>query len=307
MGTQNSVESSGLVPTGRETVQEILNQLKDKKSFLGKRIAVLILPPTVIFVVMAAIGMYVLSSANQTGSGDVLSAGSLRLLWTSLALLALAILYYVVVSSLFFLEKLVWVDSRYDKKILDEKTSWRIAKKLFWPSQAIRVQLFFRYYVPGAIVAALLVYMCIRFSSVVLSRGAGGEFLGIANIVIAALLVLYFYALKIKFKFLWFIFLDLYGQSGYSFSALTNEMKLLNTIDKEKIRSRAIVLELLNDAFGATGGRGIGVTAGRVIANEPLRQAGIFAKTVAYYALYRHARTLAHNNPQYVNETLYQL
>lgn len=293
--------------TYKKTVQEVLDQFKNKESSLGKKITLLIVPPTVVFVFASTLGIYILSTADRSGNGDILSTTSLQIIWAMLGLFAVAILYYIVMSSLFFIEKLIWVDSQYDKKTLSEGAGWHIAKKLFWPSQLVRIQLFFLYYIPGMIVAAALVYICVLVSRFIENVGVSGQFLGIANIIIATLLVIYFYALKIKLKFLWFIFLDFYAQPDYSFFTLIKEVKLLNTIDREKVRSRAVVIELLSDIVGTTGGRGVGQTARRVVANEPLRQASLFARTVAYYSLYRHVRTLAHNNPQFVNEALYQL
>ncbi len=304
MPDQTEESSTIVVPSFRDTFREIFEQVKERKVLLAKRIVLLAGPTTVAYFLLLAVFSYVLVTANLTGRGEIISTENFTLIYVMCAAIVSTVVYYITVSSIFFLEKIIWVDSRYDKRTLDPEESWRTAKKLFWPSQKIRIRLFATYHLPAILIAAILVYVSILLSEF-FDDASGGNFLAGVNITISAGLVVYFYALKVKFRFLWFIFLDLYGKDGYAFARMLEEMKFLNRIDAKKVRSRVLVTQLLSE-FSTARNSGVGagslaIQSGRAIKNEPLRQIANFAKIIIFHLLYRHVRKLAYNNTQAVN------
>jgi hypothetical protein len=173
------------------------------------------------------------------------------------------------------------------------------------------------------IVAALLVYAAtLIFTSsddrilVILFSMAGFLLSLIA-------LAVYSYYIKIKLRYTWFLFMDMYG-TAYSYDALVAEMNKLNDISKSDTFKKSLVANLGTDSvkvltqsavsmisrgmsyFGGEAGRVLGAIT-QIYAQEATRQITDLANIAAQYILYRFARKELRGEEQAVNETLYQL
>ena len=158
--------------------------------------------------------------------------------------------YYYILSAIFAIEKIVWIDSYFDNKNLDSKTSWKIAQKLL-PSATMLVSMtFLRFYLWIPLFYGSLFYFYFYYFLQFNISDSVGNAMGIIIIFLLFFIPIYFYYLRIKLRFLWFVFLDLYGQEGVLATEVFQEMKKLNQIRKSDMFKKTLIINLGSDAIG---------------------------------------------------------
>jgi hypothetical protein len=240
----------------------------------------------------------------------------------------------LILNHLFSIEKNIWVDSFFDNKNLEPQASLRIAKKLFWPGFKLRLQIFIRYYlIPCTLVLIPFIYFFYLVSQLLpkdifspnnFNMGsADWMFLLGSFVLIPLILWIYFYYLNIKLRYIWFIFLDNFGKSDFSFQKLKSEMDKLNSISKSELFKKSLIMNIGVDttkglinfsmwsALRSLNGIGKGgEVAGSVIGaygSELTNQLASYSKIIGNYILYRFACSVLYQRVQEVNENLYRL
>lgn len=294
-----------LAPSYEQMVQEIGIHLKDRKGVFAKRILLLILP---------CLLLGILSYFSDPLKAQINNELVLSIIVYGVILIFVVIGF--VLNNIFYLEQLIWVDSYHDGKNLDPKSSWRIARRLFFPGLLFSIKLGFKYYVPPLIVSTFgsiaVIYISYRMD--LISTGVS------AAIGFWIVLFIYYYYLNIKLRYAWFLFLDFYGQTTES---IFDEINKLNNYAKSETFKKALLATLGTDSIHAltqitigtlsrsAGLLGnIGGVAGSVVGSygqEAARQLRGFALIVVYYMLYRYAREGLYGNSQTVNEKIYEL
>jgi hypothetical protein len=220
-------------------------------------------------------------------------------------------------SIIFSVEKRIWIDSYFDGKLLDTRTSWKIAKALFFPTFMFGSVLLIRYYLPPLVIYIVSLAFALHLNTATSA---------LINILIfggAALVIAYYWYLKMKLRFAWFLFLDLYGTHTFSYYVLFQEMRKLNKIFRSEQFKKALVINFGSDLAGiiaqpiiatlqqSVGSAGrIGVMIGfvlRALSEEASRQVISYGKAIALYLLYRQARFIEYGEPQKRNDLLYNL
>lgn len=313
----DATEVEAVIPSYKETIQEISRQLSLRKGTMTKRVIFMIWPP-----MLAVISLVLVNYAYK--------AGLLREDWQYINILLVAIaawiifsiFYYYILSFIFDIEKKIWVDSFFDKKNLDPKDSWKIAKKLFWPYLRLQFEAFLRYLLP-AIVAFFLfaVYILIPLTH---QRWFIESSVSFAIVMLPTFIIaIYFYYLRVILRYLPFVFLDRYGTDQFSYSGLFKEMRKLKKIESAKTHTRTLLANLSSDIFtGFSSVAGAGVQAGlgrfgvvgeilgvsaRMTGEEAAKQISAIGKIVTVYLLYQFARQQLYNEPQHINERLYNI
>lgn len=232
-----------------------------------------------------------------------------------------AFLYVMVMSFIFKIEKQIWVDSFFDNRNLELHQSWAIAKKIFWPALKLRLFLFFRYYLPPLLIFILIIPTWFAFLQNEPPANQS-KFMILMLYLIAVLpfivIAIYFYLIRIKLRYTWFIFLDTYG-SNYSIKTLINDMHRLNNVSKTESFKKSLMAnlgtDLLNTAlgnmiagmtkWGTAGGMLGGAT--NVYAESATRHTTEYSNITVQYMLYRFARQEMYGEEQKINEELYNL
>jgi len=151
----------------KELLQEAGKQLSFRKGILFRRIFLLAWPAMVMVVIL-----FIWRELIQR---KILFEGSPWLIPSFISLgvwLIFTLFYYAIFSSIFAIEKRIWIDSYFDKKNLKPKDSWRIAKKLLWPAIGMVCQLILRFYLPPFLIYSLLLAVfiyCNHFRRIVCS------------------------------------------------------------------------------------------------------------------------------------------
>lgn len=150
METDNiNVSSANTAPNYRELISDIKQQLSQRKGLIVKRTTTFgLLPGIIIFAPLLILGLGLKSQIiplNFLIKNNIVAEN----IWTWVILIIYAIiaaLYLLTISHIIFIEKIVWVDSFFDKRNLSPQSSLKIAKKLFFPSYRIYLRIFARYY-----------------------------------------------------------------------------------------------------------------------------------------------------------------
>ncbi len=303
-------------PTYKETVSQISGQLSLRKKILASRIIFLIWPPLV-----AAISLVLTGEAYKAGLIDKNWEYMNLLLGILAGWLIFSLLYYYILSFVFFIEKTVWVDSFFDKKNLDPKDSWRIAKRLFWPSIRLRLEIFMRYVLPVVILFYLFVTQV--FARLNNFMTGLGDYIIVAPLVISLIIGVYLYYIRVFTRYIPFIFLDRYGSADFSYSGIFKELRELKKIESTKTHTRTLLTHLTAGIFDETASVSLGpVQAGlaqftvvgkvagvvvRMIGEEAATQSTSIGKIVSVYMLYQFARQKLYGQSQHINEHLYSL
>ena len=231
----------------------------------------------------------------------------------------LAFWWAIILGQIFKIERVIWIDSFFDKVPLDDKQSWRLARKLFWPSVVVNIISFLRYYVIPLVLYPIIVLWYIWYWQNV--NGNIFIFLGIAVGGLIALWV-YFYLLKIRLRYVHFLLVDTYSTPGFSYGKLYSESKTLNRTIKTDDFKRLFVTTIGTDVVGEATNFAIGTVIGAVSRNMGVggKMAGAMvemysaevvstnkklAQTVTFYLYYRVARATLGKNEQTVNSALY--
>lgn len=312
-----------LPPTYKQMLQEIGKQLNMRKSLLLKR-TLFISWPGLLFIIM----IWTWNKLGNAGMIDKIpEAGVAAIMIGGAVYLLFAIIYMVIAGFMFEIEKQIWIDSHFDKKELAPKQSWKIAKKLFWPALRLRLRIIWKYQVlPGialAIVLAGLGYWAYRhgvsatYESNVWVLGA------ILLLVFLLAAVVYSYYVRVKIRYAWFVFLDIYKGEPFDTRVVLSQMNALNTASKSASFKKALVTEIGTDSaekianlavntigWGMSHIPGVGEVLGgltRAYGQELTRQATSLGKISALYLLYRYARKELFGSEQVNNEYVYQL
>ena len=134
---------------------------------------------------------------------------------------------------------------------------------------------------------------------------------------------IYAYYLRVKLRYAWFLFIDMYGTSNYSLGNIITEMNKLNMVSKTEAFKKALIADLGSDSvemitttvldsiLSGVGSmnRELGVLTSiiRVPAEEMASQTANFANLAAIYLIYQQARRLSNENIQFINENIYNL
>lgn len=299
------------VPGYGETIKEIGHHLGERKGLIIKRM-LLVAWPALVFVGMSALVKTLVDGRMiDENSPYLIPAAIFGGCW-----LLFSVIYYAVMNYIFTIEKRIWIDSFFDKHVLQPAESWRIARRLFWPSLILSLNILVRYILPGVLLFVASLFIMYKMTS-------GGEatdyavFVPFAGLAVVSI---YFYVVQIKLRFLPFIFLDRYGSANFSYGGLFTEMRTLNASSKTALKSMvydigegslntliSTVSGQLESAMGNLGG--VGKVFGAVLggaAQETGKQALSYAKIIAYYMLYKHVRSLSAEG-QIVNTKIYEL
>lgn len=312
-----------LPPTYKQMLQEIGKQLNLRKSLLLKRTLFISWPGLVLVALIWGwtklddAGM--LDRVPETAIVPIMIAGG--------AFLLFAIVYMVIAGFMFEIEKQIWIDSYFDKKELAPKQSWKIAKKLFWPAFRLRVRIAWNYYLlPGLIFALLLVGLGYWANKSGVSATYESNIWVLGTILLLVFLlvaVVYSYYIRVKIRYAWFVFLDIYKGEPFDTRVVLSQMNALNTASKSASFKKALVTEIGTDSaqtianlavstigWGMSHIPGVGEVLGgltKAYGQELTRQATSLGKISALYLLYRFARKELFGSEQVSNEYVYQL
>lgn len=229
-----------ILPSYKETLEEIGRQLKFRKKLLVKR-TITIIWPIAIFFLLVFLFLYLFMRMGM----DFLQSW----IWGPLAItlgvwLLFAVIYYVTVAWIFSVERLVWVKSFFTKEQLSPEQSWRKAKKLSLPALSFTSKIFLRFYL-----LPLVGYIGFVIASVVILlqlKNAENFLLPILIIWIGVGIpvAIYLYYLKVKkLKFIWFIFLD-FHEDKKRFRELLEINNHFNEIKESDVFKRSLTLNL---------------------------------------------------------------
>lgn len=301
------------LPSYENILQEIKKGLKSRKGLIGRRLLKIIWPGIVSLVGLAIVVFLIVKnlSGGKTPSQMVW-------FWPVMALLGIwvvfTILYYMMMSWVFGIEKHIWVISYFDDKSLSPDRSWEIAKKLAFPALKFKLKVFLRFY--------LLVFIGYPIWVIVfffVGKSAMSLFLGLISGFILG--VIYLYYLRIKLRFLWFLFLDSHGKE-ISFLNLLKMNEKLNEVKERESFNKALKINLgatsvsaiSQEVMGQLGSAsqlgGSGGLLGQLLGatgQEASKQMVSFGKIIATAMLYRYAWMTWHNERYQVNEYLHKL
>lgn len=309
-----------MTPAYNEILAQIGAQLKERKTLLLKRTLLLVWPYLPLILLGSVFGEDQLTQIFK--SSTVIGA--------LIVYVICAVLYSVIMGFTFEIEKRIWVDSFFDKKDLDSKQSWNLAKTMFWKGVLFKIHIFFRYYlVPILILFSMIpieIYLIYK-TDIITGNHLLYNMLAMAAVFIGVLV--YLYLLNVKLRYAWFIFIDTYSsEKRLDMSVIISQMNKLNAIMKSESFKKALVLEIGTDSvrgivnatvaaisIGIKGGASLlsgsgalgqivgGVT--KTYGQELAKQATSYGNIVAMYLLYRSARKVAYGESQVINPSMY--
>jgi hypothetical protein len=304
------------LPGYKEIMREIMKQLNNRKGTLSLRVLLVLAP------VLLGIGVMLVLGQMDDVLGNSFTESAFFWVPEIIAILSLLISpwWMLIVGHIFKVERIIWIDAFFDKVTVTGSQSWKMARKLFWPSVGLDLILFIRYYlliylaVLGSITGyiALSVNHTIKFQPLVFIIGL---------IIIGVVLWLYGTYIRVKLRYVWFLFIDFHGTEQFSYKFLFSELKKLNSVYSSEAFKKLMVTSFGTDAAGeavniavGAGTRGLAALgdAGKAadffintIAGESVEIAKDYAKTTAFYMYYRIARTVLYGQAQIVNGSLY--
>lgn len=314
----SQVTTQNNTPTYREILKGVGQQLAARKKDIFKRIILLSWP-------LAVLAGFLYVTKNNGSLNEFLRNDLKLFLIIAIAVIVILVPYYYFISFLVSIEKHLWIDSSFDKRPIDSKTSWHIAWKLLFPVIGLTFQVILRYYIPSIIVI-ILGFLGLAFLSShtdIISLVPDIMWLPVICIGLVLLVGVYFYLLRVHLRFIFFLFIDRFNKESFSYSALFQEMKQLNAICKTDNFKKALVINFGSDAFytislfvlgaiqaglnslGSVGGF-LGAVA-RPVAEESARQIKSYARLTAIYLLYIQARSMLYNQAQEENKYIYTL
>jgi hypothetical protein len=316
-------ETPNKSPGYGETIAEIGQQLNKRKGLLFKRTIFISWPAILLAGAIPVIQELLKNGTISKDSPYIFPLVIGLFIWVIFSLV-----YYATLNYIFTTEKRIWIDSFFDKRTLEPKESWRIARRLFFPSVIISLNVFLRYILPAIIVYSFILYLGITSAASFVSLFKSENSVGVmmfAVMVSVVVLVFYFELLRVKLRFLPFIFLDYYGAPDFTYSNLFKKMKEINKVRKTALKSfiydsgeasmRAVVNSIANQLQGTIGSVGSLGVAGKVVGamvgvtvKETGKQTLSYANIVAHYLLFRYASLqVAPTTAEVVNENIYNL
>ena len=313
-----------MTPTYKEIIKEIGAQIKARKKLLLLRTLTIMWP--VLLALLAGYG------ATQIYGKEYLQQivfSFPNIIYIALYVV-LAIIYMSVVGFIFEIEKRIWIDSFFDKREISGTQSWALAKKLLWPAIVFRFNIFFKYYF-----TLLLLILIVIFSPLLAYKNFDTFFTPniiytYGGVVLASIIAffIYNYYLRIKLRFSWFVFLDMYKGGTLPTHSIYERMDLLNVTAKSEGFKKALILTVGVETLGAItqqlvvimtegikavsmGIPGIG-QAGKMLGDMTqvygqalVKQVTSYAEIVSIYILYRTAHQQTFGTEQEVNEYMY--
>ena len=316
----NKKEIKKIIPSYNDVIDEIVIQIKSRSKDILKRAFVVVWPYLILFLIVLA---YIFSGVRESVN-NYPSLLIIFLLCFALWFL-FSIVYSTVIRVLFELEKVIWIDSYFDKKNLNSKKSLLIARRLFWSAAGKKIQLFFQYYFLPIVLYVLLM----GFSLFVMSSernliGSGANlFFWIVVFGGLGFNFLYFYYLDIKLRYFWFVFLDNYGKEKLSYKKILSETKKLGKVNEGEIFKKTFLVffgadslnqlskSITNTILKQFGKIGIGASvSGKAVksySDEVLFQITSLSKITAKYVFYLHARKKSGHAKHHINHNIYKI
>lgn len=288
------------MPEFSDILSNIAGQLLERKKLIPRRV-LFVMWPFILFlglilVLLIPLLPSALSGAPVPGYYHWISAIFFAPVSMAVVAMLFTIIWTLIAGSLTGIETNIWTVSFFDKKPLTSFQSWSTAKKLLWPVFRLNAILFVRYWLLPIIVLVVVFYGAWSMTNldkafVVVGGGLGA----------IILLIIYGYLLTIKFRYLRFIFIKNYNQSGYSPRQTIKESIELN----KKLRATDIK-EILKIQFGMDALEGVigGISSqllqlisrlgGRIVSGELNWYAADleqyikqYALTIAYYMVFQ--------------------
>jgi hypothetical protein len=316
-----------MTPAYQEILAQIGAQIRERKGLLIRRTLLLTWP----ILLAIAIGYLTQFFFGEESAKQIFFSYPNYIYVVTYALFAC--LYGMIVNFTFEIEKRIWIDSFFDKKVLTPQESWKVSQKLFWRAIQFRFRVFVRYYVlPNLVFLSTIIAGVVLFynkdfypaDSKVLIYG--GVTLGVSF----ALFIFYSYYLNIRLRYTWFLFLDGYKKMESDYTNLFVQVDRLNAVMKSESFKKALVLNLGTDSIasitnnvistmtqglstvagGLTGSKVLGEMASSLTdayGKELVQQIASYARIVAMYMLYQSARKEAFGEGQIVNTEVYNL
>jgi hypothetical protein len=309
MEQENKVQFPGY----RELFKEIKNQLSERSGITLKRSLLIGWPALIIVGIISYINVY----------GKKIDYSSFILIFT--VFVPLALIYTVLLNNIFATEKLIWINSSHFNKNISNDDSWKIARKLFWPSLMMRLQLFFRYYfLPLFIYLFLCFLLFYKAGNEILGGMSFLYFFGFFLIIGPVILWFYFTYINIKLRYIWFIFIDNYGKEPFFYHDLFKEMYELNEINKAEAFRKSLAVDIgadflqnligmsyglsLKAALGQFGKRGqVFGDVASAYSSDVVAQKASLSKLAANYVLYCYSKEQLYKKPLVENEKIYSI
>lgn len=244
---ENNIESeTPLFPSYKETLKEVGKQMNERKGILVRRV-VLLIWPVWILVIVSYIMLW--SSGVETGvpNIDTLSAPWFSYLFYFIILwLGFTLFWYFVMGFIFEIEQKVWVDSYFDGRNLDPKASWRVARRLFFPTVRMAFLTLIRFYLPAIIfivIGAIIPYYAYTIGT------HSPELFVLSNAAGLILAIVYCYTIHLRLRYLGFLFLDEFNPDTYSYTSILRKMRELNRIDTRDVIKRIFISDIATTSF----------------------------------------------------------
>lgn len=312
--------------TYTEIIAEISRQISSRKKIIIQRTLLVTWP-----FILVIISLLVYNQTAEIALDELIISSVSNIIITG-GIFFLILIYTIVMSSILKIEKVVWIDSFFDKKNLTTKESFTISRKLFWPFLKLEIFIFLRYYlliclsIPAIIILGVYIVSHFELSE----NSVFLVFLIMILITIVGVFLLTYY-LRIKLRYIRFIFLDNYKGTSMEISNVVEINKNLNQIFKNESFKKALfsqlgvdsiqaVTNLITDSFSsllASGGSKLGGFGGESVkavaditslfAKEYTRQIADLARVVSMYVLYREALKQLTGKEQVENEYIYSL
>jgi len=299
-----------------EILQSIGDQLKHRQSSIVKRVALTSLP-----LIIAVVALIFSDKIRQDLHFSDQVFTTYLVVFGILFLFALP--WAVITNRIFRVERVIWIDSYFDKVALSDNESWRLAIKLFWPNVIISLLIFLRYYL---ILVVLWIAAFTLYGFYVSQKMTDFQILVyiIALIAIPLTFALYSFVVKVRLRYLLFVFLDMYRTPEFSYNSLFKEAIRINRVTKGDAFKKTLVTMLGAEAaenainvvasymisastsqLGGTGqaaGAAVGMAASEVaVANRD------YAEVTTFYIYYQVGRSILYGDSQKVNQNLYSL
>lgn len=301
------------IPSYKEITREVLSKLNDRKGLVLKRTLLASWPGLFIILLISILENF---SFSERISGIILVI--------SIALVPLAFLYMLIFYHMFSMEKILWIDSNFDGYNLLPKESFGIAKKIFWPSLLMRLQIFMRYHLVPLVIFFILLFISLYLPISLNVRYSPWIFVLMFIVILPIMIYLYYYYIKIKLRYIWFIFFDNFSKTNLCYSDLFKEMSELNKINKKESFKKSLIsnfgIDLTHDITRFTTGISIHSTLGNMgnvgkvtadvagaYASESIYQFSSLAKIVTNYLLYCVAMREFHGKERKINAEIYSL
>lgn len=301
----------------KDLMVEAGKQLGLRKKDIFKRVILTTWPMVILSVGIVLSGLYIPTHP------EFWEAHQIPLVILAICWAIFALLYGAIIRIIFSTEKRIWIDSFFDQRPLSPQQSWRIARKLFFPSILFRINLFVRYYA----ITWIIYFGSLTALIVAAVQDIWWPWWLFPLILLGFPIAMWIYShyyLQARLRFAWFLFIDTYGMPAGGFRNIVSEMNRLNQISTSDSFKKALVAEIGSDSaiviantmtrlilngISLVNGKAGAIISGivRVPAEEMASQSANFAQIAATYFLYRKAKELAGEEIQFVNEKVYLL